>query len=562
MSVLKLTLISDPSKFRAGLSAASKDLKKFQYTANSVSRGLNKVLGAAGLGIGVAKLSGFLKESAKAAVEDTKSKNLLALALKNTLGATTETIAGNEKWIASVSLATAQFDDKLRPALAQTVRATGDLSKGQSLLRLALDVSAGTGKDLTAVTGALSKAYNGNQTALKKLVPGLKVGADWVSQLEMSFKGAAETAANSDPYQKFAVLMDQLKETIGMELLPALEQFSKYLSSPEGQQNLKQIVDIFVLIAQTIGNVIKLIVENIVVVKALVAAVLFAKTAWAAVTFAVKVYDIAVKIAAISTKALKAALVSTGIGAIAVAVGVLAENWFSAADAKNQYLNVPDPNDYTDPETLWWLDPKNVATKVKDLIPEYSDAWRALGYATYGEYLLGLKEIYDQSQTKSQKLKDLISTQTQQIKNVAVKFRDAVGLAFGTFGKDENSVFNVDMVIEKLKRMVDAARGFAGNIEKLKKAGAGQDVINEIVGMGAAQGNIVAKGLLSSGRLSEYLGLRGSLYATGTAVGTAAVGAVDKTYKIEVTERNMTAQAIIDAIKQYEKKTGRKYFVN
>jgi len=66
-------------------------------------------------------------------------------------------------------------DDKLRPALATAVRATGDLAKGQSLLRLALDVSAGTGKDVAVVTGALSKAFNGNQTALKKLVPGIKL---------------------------------------------------------------------------------------------------------------------------------------------------------------------------------------------------------------------------------------------------------------------------------------------------------------------------------------------------------------------------------------------------
>jgi len=542
MSVLKLTLISDPSKFRTGLNAASKDLQKFQRTANQVSRGINKALGAAGLGIGIAKLTGFLKESTRAASEDAKSKSQLALALQNTLGATDETIAKNEQWIASISLATAQFDDNLRPALAQTVRATGDLTKGQGLLKLALDVSAGTGKDLGAVTAALSKAYAGNQTALKKLVPGVQLGTEWVKNLGTAFRGAAENAAANDPYQRFAVLMDQIRETVGAELLPVLEQFAQYLQSSEGKQNLKQILDIFIFIAQTVGGIIKLVIENIAVVKALVAAVLFAKTAWAVVTGAVKLYDLAVKIATISTKALKVALITTGIGALVVAVGLLASAWLDADAAKNQYLEEVPSSD--------WIE-GGVSGPGLGINGE---TWLTDGYSSYEEWKLAMDQ-------KKQNVIDARKAAADELVKTGKKFRDAVGLAFGVKGKDEYSIFNVDVVIDKLKRMVDAARGFKGNLEKLKNQGAGLDVINEIIAMGPAQGNIVAKSLLTSGRLSEYLGLRGSLYNTGTNAQGVANTTAEKVYKIEVKEQSMTAQAIVDAIRAYEKKTKRKYFV-
>jgi len=66
--------------------------------------------------------------------------------------------------------------------------------------------------------------------------------------------------------------------------------------------------------------------------------------------------------------------------------------------------------------------------------------------------------------------------------------RDSVGLAFGTFGKDENSVFNVDVVIDKLKRMVDAAKGFGENLKKLTKQGAGADVNQRTYWYGSCTG--------------------------------------------------------------------------
>ena len=75
-------------------------------------------------------------------------------------------------------------------------------------------------------------------------------------------------------------------------------------------------------------------------------------------------------------------------------------------------------------------------------------------------------------------------------------------------------------------------------------------------------GNIVAKGLLTSGKLSEYLGLRGSLYATGQAVGMVAQTTGDSVYTITLNGTKVTAADIIKEIRKFEKQTGKKYFAN
>ena len=237
---------------------------------------------------------------------------------------------------------------------------------------------------------------------------------------------------------------------------------------------------------------------------------------------------------------------STGIGAVVAVIGTLTAAWMEANEAQQNYWDT------------------GIATSqaFKDALEATGDATVELNEQT-GQIWKDGQLIFDQSafDLAQQKIATAIDKAKDNVTKSAEKFGDSVGLAFGTFGKDENSVFNVDVVIDKLKRMVDAAKGFAGNLKQLVKQGAGQDVINELINMGPAQGNIVAKGLLSSGRLSEYLGLRGSLYGTGAAGAGVMNTAGNATYNINLNKANVSATEIINAIRAYEKKTGRKYFV-
>jgi len=168
----------------------------------------------------------------KAAIEDQESQVQLAQALKNTVGASNEVIASTETMITQMSRASGVADDELRPAFAQLVRGTGSLTKAQEAMSLAMDIQAGTGQDLRAVTDALASAYAGNLKGLKGLSPEItkmiRDGAglgEVIQVLGNNFQGAADVAGRSAKGQ--LALMNgaftDMKESLGFALLPALE---------------------------------------------------------------------------------------------------------------------------------------------------------------------------------------------------------------------------------------------------------------------------------------------------------------------------------------------------
>jgi hypothetical protein len=551
MSQLKLTIVGDPQPLRNATRVAEKSLRNLSKVASNVGNSMNKALGAVGLGVGLATLTNGLKNATKAASDDRKSQGLLANALQNTVGATESAIAGAEQYIKKTQLSSAVLDDELRPALANAVRATGSLAGGQRLLDVALDISASTGKDLSSVTGALSKAFNGNTASLKKLIPGIQLTDNWMGELETKFAGASETAANLDPYKRLEVIFADIQETIGTALLPALEEFSAYLASPAGQENVREIVNLFVTMGQAIGNVITFLVRNISIVKAVVAEIVLLKFAWMTVQAIVKLYELGVIKATVATKALKWALVSTGLGAVAVAVGSIAAAWLETTDATEDAQDAADSY-LNDPAIIRAIQETN---RMRDEI-----------LANEAERLRLITEKKNKIVAAAKSLADAVrkalDSKIDGMKKTGEKFRDAVGIAFGVFGEDEYTVFNPEYLIAKMKRLLTAAKGFAENIAKLRTQGADEALIGEVVAMGPAQGNIVAKGLLQGTNLKEILGLRKGLYGVGTQVGAQQALAGNATYEININKAVISASDIIREIKLLEKKSGRKYLVS
>ena len=235
----------------AGVNKAIADFKKLETNGQKASFAIKKAAVPAGLAI--AALGAVAFDAVKAFAEDEAAAEKLGLTLQNVTYATDAQIASVEQFITKTSMAAAVADDELRPALDKLVRGTGDVAQAQDLLTLALDVSAGTGKDLGAVADALSKAYNGNFTALKKLDPALAAlieeGADAddvFGRLGATFKNQASTAANttSGKMKNLSIQMGEFKESIGaavapliQKMLPALLKFSTF-----AQQNTKLIV--------------------------------------------------------------------------------------------------------------------------------------------------------------------------------------------------------------------------------------------------------------------------------------------------------------------------------
>lgn len=245
--VLNVEILGEFRKLTEASTGATKQLSGLQSSAQNISRKIGRAFATIGVGLSFAAIVKGFKDSTKAAVEDRKSQELLAIALRNTADATDSQIASVEESINKMSMQAAVADDELRPAFANLVRATGDLNKSTELMSLALDVSAGSGKSLDSVVKALSKAVgpDGTTGALERLVPAIKGAKDPMAELERIFAGSAEKAANTDPYQRMKIALDEISETIGVILLPILESFSAWISeiSPDVQKFFKQLTD-------------------------------------------------------------------------------------------------------------------------------------------------------------------------------------------------------------------------------------------------------------------------------------------------------------------------------
>ena len=221
-ALLILKVVTDAKEAAQGLDQTSDSVGKFQS-------GMAKA-GAAAAVAGGAVLA-FGVSAAKAAAEDAQGQAILATSLKNSAGATKESIAATEDWISSTAAATGVADDQLRPALATLARATGDVGKSQEAMGLAMDISAATGKDLGSVTDGLAKGFAGNTGALGKLVPGLDAATvasgdmnAIMAELARTTGGSAAAAADTaeGKMSRMKLAMDETKESIGAALLPAL----------------------------------------------------------------------------------------------------------------------------------------------------------------------------------------------------------------------------------------------------------------------------------------------------------------------------------------------------
>jgi len=233
---LKLALLADTKDFIQGLDKADKETKTFSSKLdNALQKGA-----AAFLAVGAAAGAMAIKigiDAVKAAIEDEKAQKSLAITLKNTTKATDAQVKSVEDYIDKTARATGVADDQLRPSLDRLVRSTQDVTKAQKLQTLALDIAAGTGKDLATVSEALGKAYDGNLGALKRIgVPldeNIVKTKDFdaaVIALTQTFAGQADAAAETfaGRMARIKIAIDEAKEQLGFALLPLLERFARF----------------------------------------------------------------------------------------------------------------------------------------------------------------------------------------------------------------------------------------------------------------------------------------------------------------------------------------------
>jgi len=233
-----------------GLNKAKKHISGFEKTIKTLGKTFAGVFAAQ-------KVLQFGKASVQAFMADEKAARSLSNTLKN-VGA--QYAATNvEDFIGKLQKTTGVLDDNLRPALQILLTATGDVTKSQDALNLALDISANTGKDLSSVSTALAKGFQGNTTALGKMGGAVSKATlatgdmnKITAELTAKYKGSALTAMGGYAGQmaKLGVASANVKEIIGKGLLDALSQLGD-------SNSVQDTADAMETLAQNTADVIR-----------------------------------------------------------------------------------------------------------------------------------------------------------------------------------------------------------------------------------------------------------------------------------------------------------------
>ncbi|CAB5222197.1 hypothetical protein UFOVP362_17 [uncultured Caudovirales phage] len=227
---VKITFDADFDELKKGVKGAQNEVEGFSDRIGKFGKVAAAAFAAAS--VAAAAYAGkLLIDGVKSAIADEAAQVKLATSLKNVTGATNTQIKAVEEQITKTSLLTGLTDDQLRPSLDRLVRATKDVQKAQELQAVAIDVAAGSGKSLEAVTNAMAKAAEGNTAALGKLGVGLSsaqlktMSMDEITKsLAKTFEGQASKQA--DTFQgkmaRLTVAFDEAKETVGSYVLDAI----------------------------------------------------------------------------------------------------------------------------------------------------------------------------------------------------------------------------------------------------------------------------------------------------------------------------------------------------
>jgi hypothetical protein len=227
---VKITFDADFDELKRGVKGAENEVQSFGDKMGK----FGKLAGAAFAAASAAALAYagvLLKQGVESAIADEQAQAKLATTLQNVTGATDAQIAAVEQQILQTSLLTGLTDDELRPSFERLVRATKDSDQALKLQSVAVDVAAGSGKSLEAVTNAMARAAEGNTTALGKLGVGLTaaqlktMSMDEVTKaLATTFGGQAAVQADTfaGKMARLRVAFDEGKETIGSFVLDAI----------------------------------------------------------------------------------------------------------------------------------------------------------------------------------------------------------------------------------------------------------------------------------------------------------------------------------------------------
>lgn len=233
----------------------------------------------------------FLKNSAQIASTTNAQFAIMQQTMENVTGATVSDTEALKNQISQLGMHTNFMAAELIPSFDRLFEVTRNTSESMSLLSVAEDVAASKHVPLMQASQALAKAQDGIMFSLNRLAPETKDRANWLEILTKETKGAAEAAANLDPWKSMQVAFQNIELAAGNALLPTMQNLAKWFVSvvPAIQNFFKQLGDPttavgqeFKFMSDIIVGLFKFVIDHLGIITALGAA-------WLAVASAMKI---------------------------------------------------------------------------------------------------------------------------------------------------------------------------------------------------------------------------------------------------------------------------------
>jgi hypothetical protein len=269
--VLNVEILGEFKKLSDAVKGSEKSLSGLESGAKKFSKGINTALATVGIGLSVAALVSFGKEAIRGAeaaqvadkrlAQVTKSMNLFGsdtakvtdrlvkFADKQELltGVTAETVKQVQATLVtfgklgqSANEVGGNFDRATKAALDLAAAGFGSAETNAIQLGKALQDPI---KGLTALSRSGVTFTEQEKERIKTLVESNKLGeaqAMILAAIEQQVGGTAEATVTASARMEAA--FGQIQDAVGLALLPVLEKFSLWLSTPEGQEKIQEII--------------------------------------------------------------------------------------------------------------------------------------------------------------------------------------------------------------------------------------------------------------------------------------------------------------------------------
>lgn len=519
--------------------------------------------------VGVAAFS-----AAKAAAEDAREQTILANQLRRSAGATLAQVNASEELISKLSMSAAVADSELRPALSALVTGTKSVADAQKLLRVALDVSAATGKDLQTTSEALSAGFAGNTRKLAALSPELKTlireGASFSDVLEVlqdNFSGAAEEAANTTAggLKRFEIAIGETQEALGEALLPILDSLVPILQSlAQWVQENRRLFLIVVGAISAFAGVLVIAGGALKVYAGIAAVTTAANTALAASGFAVQI--------------------STGVGIATAIAGAaaLAGIVYTIKQATSANYSYSDSTREATEET----------GNLKNMIDRAKEAAESRRKAEADAELAAQKAAAD-AERRAERLKRRLADLRKGIKDdlggAVEKANEILAKAKQAFSDFADDVSNAitesfsfqtakDAATESGKAFLDAleeqvkkVRDYSVLVNRLVAAGLSEAALQQVLAAGTEAGSAIATELLNGGAeaIAKANSLTAEVQTLGTTVGNNAatqfksagviagqnlvdgINSIVSAYQLKLKSKKLTAKQLANLKKDF-----------